>query len=251
MPRFHLPPAACEGPELRLTGAEAAHATRVLRLRPGDRVTVLDGAGSEYDCQIAALARGEARLVVRESRRHPPPMPALILLPAVLKARGMDWLLQKATELGATEIRPVLTRRCVPEFPPREAERKRAKWEAVAVEAMKQCGAPWLPRVAPPRPLSAFLTEPPPAEPALLADLSPAARPLRELLAAWREQPGWPPKKIALWIGPEGDFTPEEREALLAHGAHPVSFGPRVLRSETAALYGLSVLGYECASPNR
>ncbi|MCB1127695.1 MAG: 16S rRNA (uracil(1498)-N(3))-methyltransferase, partial [Verrucomicrobiae bacterium] len=240
MHRFHLPPTACLGDRLTLTADEAAHASRVLRLSVGDVVTVLDGAGTEAVCNIENVSRGAVSLTVVERRTHERPFTAVMLLQAVTKARSMDVILQKATELGATGIVPVLAERCVPDFTPREAERKRAKWQAVTVEAMKQCGTAWLPVVHPPMSLRTVLAGVgrQPDGLALLGDLAPGTESGREMFARQRRSPEWPPRLIRLWIGPEGDFAPQEYEAIRASGAVSMSFGPRVLRSETAAIYG-------------
>lgn len=247
MHRFHLPPAACRGVRLTLEGAEAAHASRVLRLGIGETVTVLDGTGGELVCRIEAVSRNSVGLEVVERRFHPRPPTAVVLLQAVTKARSMEVILQKATELGASEIIPVLAERCVPEFRPREAGRKAEKWQVVAVEAMKQCGTPWLPVVHPPTPFCERVRES--GQPgdglALLGDLAPGTPPARVMFARQRQSPAWPPRTIRLWIGPEGDFAPAEYEAIRARGAVPMSFGPRVLRSETAAIYGLSIIAHE------
>jgi 16S rRNA (uracil1498-N3)-methyltransferase len=210
-------------------------------------VTVLDGAGVELVCRIEAVSRGRLELEVAERRAHERPPTEVILLQAVTKARSMDVILQKATELGAAEVVPVLTERCVPDFSPRDAERKASKWQAVAVEAMKQCGTPWLPVVHPPTAFRELVQQmqPQPNALALLGDLAPGTPPGRVMFARQRQSSGWPPRTIRLWIGPEGDFTPAEYEAIRAGGAVSMSFGPRVLRSETAAIYGLSIIAHE------
>lgn len=241
MPRFHLPPEECQGARLRLRGAEAHHAARVLRLQPGDGATVLDGAGSEFDCVVTEVDRHEVGLARRARRRHPRTFCSVVLRPALTKARSFEWLLQKATELGATEIAPVVTARSVPALAPAEVPRKQAKWRAVMIEAMKQCGNPWLPELKPAVAFRSSLAEGNSGGPALVADLTPGCLPLGEALAT-AERGGEPPRRVTFWVGPEGDFTPDELAALREAGVTSVSLGPRVLRSETAALYALSVI---------
>lgn len=245
MHRFHLPPAACAGTRLRLEGAEARHAIRVLRLRTGEKVTVLDGQGGEYVCEVAAVDGNRVTLEVHSRRLHRRPASRLGLFQAVAKGRSMDLILQKAVELGAALIQPVLTGRSVPNYDADEASARQLRWRAIAVEAMKQCGTPWLPEVRPPQPFEACLPTSQQPGPVLVADLTPEALPFRAWFLRQREAGIWPPAEAALWIGPEGDFTPEERERLLLAGATPVNFGPRVLRCETAALYGLAVWQHE------
>lgn len=247
MHRFHLPPAACVGDLLALRGAEASHALRVLRLTTGDDVTLLDGAGTELRCQIVTTSRSSLELEVIDRCTHPRPATEVVLVQAVTKARSMDVILQKATELGVSEIIPVLARRCVPDFSPRDAERKGMKWQTTVVEAMKQCGTPWLPVVHSPQWIEEALrpVQDDPRTLALLGDLSPDTPPAREMFEEQRRSAEWPPSRIVLWIGPEGDFTPAEYEAIRAAGAVSMSFGPRILRSETAAIYGLAIIAHE------
>lgn len=247
MHRFHLPPADGSGDRLILRGTEASHALRVLRLQVGATVTVSDGAGTELSCRITTTSRTSLDLEVIERRAHPRPATTVVLIQAVAKARSMDVILQKATELGASEIIPVLSERSVPGFSPRDGERKAARWQTVAVEAMKQCGTPWLPAVHAPRPFQEQIerAREHPGGLTLLGDLAPETPPARVMFAAQRQQAGWPPARITLWIGPEGDFTLKEYAAIRATGAVSLSFGPRVLRSETAAIYGLTIIAHE------
>ncbi len=245
MHRFYLPPAACEGALLELTGTEAHHAGQVLRLRPGEAVTVLDGAGRELVCAVAAVDRRVVRLTVREHRQHPPPRPRITLCQAVAKSRAMDWIVQKATELGAARLVPVFTERSVPRLAAAEAGTRAARWREIALEAMKQCGTPWLPEIPPPAPLEAVLAQMAGADLALVAALTSGAGPLRARLAEYHTRTGRPPESPAIWVGPEGDFTPAELAALERAGVLAISLGPRVLRCETAALVSLALLNYE------
>lgn len=244
MHRFHLPPAACRGPALTLTGGEAHHALHVLRVQPGDRVAVLDGAGHEHLCDVRETARHEVRLTVRQSTEHPPLPHDITLIQAVTKTRSMDWIVQKATELGARRIVPVVADRSVPRLDPGANDRT-AKWEEIAIEALKQCGTPWLPRIDPPQPLSAYIARAERFPLSLLASLQPDARHPREILRACATEHGGTPAAVAIWIGPEGDFTPAEVLEIRNSGAQPITLGPLVLRSETAAVYCLAFLSYE------
>jgi 16S rRNA (uracil1498-N3)-methyltransferase len=245
MHRFYLPPQACQGPILTLTGSEAHHALAVLRVRAGDQVTVLDGAGHEYCCEVGETARGSVALHARARRVLPGPRSRLTLVQAVTKHRSMDLIVQKATELGAHRIVPVLAERSVVRVSPAEAPRKANQWRAVALEALKQCGAPWLPAIEPPVPAVTFLARGERFDLALLASLQPGSRHPREWLDDYQRTRGRPPDEVAVWVGPEGDFAPAELAAISSHGALPITLGPHVLRSETAALYCLSVLSYE------
>lgn len=241
MPRFYVAPEACGGSRITLGPAEALHATRVLRLGVGADVTVLDGQGRRLECEILAVEKRAVSLRVCRTHTESMPQPRLTLVQSVLKARPMDWLIQKATELGVTRIVPVLTERTVPDFPSAEAGRKRAKWETVAIEALKQCGLPWLPQIEPPQPLARFLEAGFPGAASLVGALTPQVQRLRTVLET-RFPAGSEPGELGLWLGPEGDFTEAELAAIQAAGAFPVSLGPRVLRSETASITMLAVL---------
>jgi 16S rRNA (uracil1498-N3)-methyltransferase len=249
MHRFHLPPAACAGSSLRLGKADSHHAVKVLRLREGDRVTVLDGAGQELSCEITAAKPAEVSLVVLGRRAHPAPGFQLTLVQGVTKARSMDWIVQKATELGAHRLVPLLTEHGAVRLDDAEGESKAEKWRAIAIEAMKQCGTPWLPRIDPPRTPSAWLRCGEPFDLSLLATFEADARHPREWVREFEERQGRPPRTLCWWIGPEGDFSAAEIASARAAGVRPATLGPRVLRSETAALAALAALAYELSAP--
>jgi 16S rRNA (uracil1498-N3)-methyltransferase len=231
-----------------LSDAEAHHALHVVRVRIGQRVVVLDGAGHELLCEVIDAGRHHVDLALRQ-RNDLPRLPFRIaLLQAITKAKSMDLIIQKATELGATRIVPILSERSVARPDADDSARKLEKWRAVAIEALKQCGAPWLPQIEAPLTPAAFLAQTPRIPLMLLASLQPGARPPREQLCAAREQRRMPPNDVAVWIGPEGDFTPAELQMIQSAGALPITLGPLVLRSETAALYCLSFLSYELQS---
>ena len=245
MHRFHLPPAACQGATILLDEAEAHHAARVLRLTRGDRAVVLDGAGHELLCEVTEVARNQIALAVRQRNTIPPLPYRLTLIQAITKGKSMDLIVQKATELGVSRIVPVISERSVTRIEPDEAEWKVEKWRTIAVEAIKQCGSAWLPEIVAPVTPAAFLAQPKPPAFMLLASLQPGATHPRELLRAAREERRRGLDAPAIWIGPEGDFTPAELNQIRAAGALPITLGPLVLRSETAALYCLSFLAYE------
>lgn len=245
MHRFYLPPALCAGDHLRLTDREAHHALHVLRLRNGETITVLDGAGQVLECEVTGLTRSEVALRVR-TRNFQPPLPGqLTLIQALPKGKIMDAIIQKAVELGARRIIPILSERVVSQLDEEGAEGKREKWQQVAVEAIKQCGASWLPTVAAPIPLAQYLAQPEVFDLTLIGSLQAERRHPRACLAEYQATQGCPPGSIGVWVGPEGDFTPAEVAAIQAAGAQPITLGRLVLRVETAAIYCLSILNYE------
>ena len=245
MHRFHLPTSQCQGPTLTLEGSEAHHALHVVRVAVGERVLVLDGAGTEFHCEVQSTGRREVVLAVGERTLHVRPSLRVTLFQAVTKARSMEWVVQKATELGCHRLVPVITARSVPQYQEAAADRKTSRWLDWAVEAMKQCGWPWLPTIPPPAPLAEVLGQALRFDLALVASLQPGAVHPRQHLDAFEAKAGARPRDVAVWIGPEGDFTLPELAAITQAGALPISLGPQVLRSETAAVYCLSLLNYE------
>jgi 16S rRNA (uracil1498-N3)-methyltransferase len=151
----------------------------------------------------------------------------------------MDLILQKAVELGASTIVPLLTRRTVVRLDKEDGSHKQERWQQIALEACKQCGRNQVPRVTHPGSLEEFLKQPREGL-LLLASLQSGAVSIKEALAKVTDH-----HDVTVVVGPEGDFTPEESAAALAAGAIPVTLGPMILRAETAALYCLSVLGHE------
>lgn len=248
MHRFYLPPGHCQGTSLSLSGREAHHALHVLRVRRGEAVTVLDGEGLICECVVEELGRDHLSLKVIE-RRSSAPLPSQItVLQAIPKGKLFDSIIQKATELGAFRIIPFLTQRTVAKIHEADSRDKVEKWRAVAIEAIKQCGSAWLPRVEAPVTVEEFFANKPVVDLALVGSLQGDARHPRNYFEAFERQHGRKPKTVLVAIGPEGDFTPEELAALQSVGARPITLGPLVLRIETAAVYCLSVINYELLS---
>ena len=245
MHRFYLPPASDREALLRLDGREAHHALHVLRLQRGERVTVLDGAGHEWICVVESATKTSLALAVQEKKFTPAPACAITLLVAVPKGKLFESIIQKAVELGAHRIVPLLTDRVVTQLDDDGAEAKRAKWQTVAIEAIKQCGAPWLPAVAAPQTIAEALAHGEKPELAFVGSLQTERRHPREWILDFKKQHGRPPRSAAAWIGPEGDFTLAELSALETAGVRPVTLGPLTLRVETAAIYCLAFLNYE------
>ena len=245
MHRFYLPPEECGTDLLFLGGSEAHHALRVLRIRSGEPVKVLDGAGRELICRVESTGRDRLELAVVERHGHPPPPAEITLVQAIPKGKIIESIIQKATELGAARIVPLLTQRVATHIDASGGDRKAGKWQTVAIEAIKQCGAPWLPRVLAPVTPAEYLVLQEPIELALIASLQPGSQHPRAVLNAFHAAHSRPPRSLAVWIGPEGDFSAEEIALIQDSGACPITLGPLVLRVETAAVYCLSILNYE------
>src|SRR5262249_53814691 len=221
----------------------------VLRMRRGDELTVLDGAGREFLCTVENFDRDKLQLAVRETKTIPAPPCPITLLQALPKGKIIESIIQKATELGVARIVPLLTERVVVDLDEKHAEKKAEKWQHVAIEAIKQCGAAWLPQVEPPMTPQEFLARKEPFELPLVGSLQPGSQHPRKYFQKFETEHGRKPKSACVWIGPEGDFTPEEIAMITASGALPITLGKLVLRVETAATYCLSIVNYETQSP--
>ena len=248
MHRFYLPREHGRDSKLTLSGREAHHGLRVLRVRRGEKVGVLDGEGHRYLCEVESLSRDTIQLRVME-RAFVEPLPYRItLMQAIPKGKLFDSIVQKATELGVFCIVPLLTERVVMQLDDDKSEVKVEHWRTVAIEAIKQCGSPWLPQVEAPISVSDLVARAEPFELSFVASLQAGSRHPREWLQNFQHTQKRKPASFCVWVGPEGDFTPGEIEAAKSVGARPITLGPLVLRSETAAIYCLSVLNYELQS---
>ncbi len=232
------------GDSLALTGAEAHHCRNVLRLESGDKVVLFDGRGRELTAEITSTS---PKLALR--RLHEAQTPRLrcqiTLAQAIPKGKNMDLIVQKAVEIGAAEIAPILSDRTVVRLDEESAASKQAKWQTVAVEAAKQCGQNWLPRVCVPQTMAEFFQQSRRFDLQLIGSLQSDAVHLKKILAEYSAEHGDRPTSVLMLVGPEGDFTPAELSLARSHGCRPITLGPIVLRVETASIYCLSVLSYE------
>jgi 16S rRNA (uracil1498-N3)-methyltransferase len=169
----------------------------------------------------------------------------IILGQAIPKGKNMDLIVQKAVEIGAAEVAPIISDRTVVQVDLENAAQKRAKWQQIAIEAAKQCGQNWLPQVHEPRSLGDFFAASATFDLRLIGSLQPDAQHLKEILADYSSEHRHLPGSVLMLVGPEGDFTPAELALARRHGCHPITLGPIILRVETAAIYCLSILSYE------
>ncbi len=248
MHRFHLPPAECQKSPLTLSERESHHAVNVLRLKPGQRAVVLDGAGQELMCEV--MEAGPRRVTLKVAQKNfTPPLPYQVtLLQAITRGKNMDLIVQKAVELGAHRIVPLLAERTTVQLEEEDAGNKVEKWNATAIGAIKQCGSAWLPIIEAPLTPKAWLARGEKFELSLLACLQSDSRHPREYFREFAAEKNRAPESVCVWVGPEGDFTPAEIGGIKSAGARPITLGPLVLRSETAAIYCLAVLNYELQS---
>ena len=235
MPRFHCDADLATGLALALPPAAARH-VQVLRLQPGDALTLFNGRGGEFAATVTRMGRSDVGVQVGEHRAIEREAPRAVTLAVGMPANErMDWLVEKATELGVAAIQPLMTERSVLRLKGERAERKREHWQAVAVAACEQCGRNRVPLIAPVLSLDDWLASAPAA--AHVLSLRAGSRPWREALP-----PAGVPCTVVL--GPEGGLGPAEEERLLAADLAPVGLGEAVLRSETAALAALVIAAF-------
>ncbi|MFN3703883.1 16S rRNA (uracil(1498)-N(3))-methyltransferase [Thermomonas sp.] len=221
------------GNEIPLPEDVAGHLVRVLRLQPGDACVLFNGDGHDYDARLVAAGKREARAEILAARPVKNESPLRIsLLQGIARGEKMDWILQKATELGVARIVPVDSERSEVKLDAARAEKRLAHWREVVVAACEQSGRAVVPEVLPPQPLGrgAALRE----GRGFLLD--PVAT---HTLASLQ---GNPPGACMLAIGPEGGWSPRDHEQLLAAGYEGLRLGPRVLRTETAGIAAISAL---------
>ena len=237
MPRFYCPLPLAAGAQVTLPPQAARH-VQVLRLQPGGVITLFNGEGGEWTASVTRMGRSDVDVeigthtaVEREAAR------AVHLVVGMPANERMDWLVEKATELGAASIQPVTTARSVVKLAGERAAKRQAHWQAIAVAACEQCGRNRVPQVAAPLALADWLRRAPTEGTRLLLSLRGGTQALNQAAGA----------AGAVWVlhGPEGGLTVQEEDAAQATGFAPASLGARVLRAETASVAALSVLGLD------
>ena len=241
MPRFHCPAPLLEGQPLTLPAAAARH-VQVLRLQPGQPITLFNGQGGEWGATITRMGRSDVEVVLGAHQTiEREPARAVHLALGMPANDRMDWLVEKAAELGAASLQPLHTSHSVLRLSGERATKKQAHWQSVAVAACEQCGGNRVPMVHPVGDFAAWLKALPPADegtPTLrcLLSLAEGTQPLTGVLARM-------PSQAPVWFlsGPEGGLSASEDALARAAGFVPVTLGPRVLRAETAALAALTL----------
>lgn len=234
MRRLFAESARAKESHIELDEDESRHAAQVLRARVGEAFEVLDGAGHIYICEVEAISKRSVRLKIRAKNASPLKLPRIELFQAIPKGKVMDSIVQKATELGATRIIPILTERTIVEIA--DDSHKVDRWRAIAVESIKQCGSPFLPSIEPPIDFARALKRV--SGLALVAALHKDAGEIEEFF-------GRDERPVQIWVGPEGDFTPAELEQLVGAGVQPITLGPLVLRCDTAAISALALAAHQ------
>lgn len=247
MQHFFAEPSCVEGEQIRLTGSDVNHMKNVLRMKPGEEVCVSDGEGMDYFCKVEGYEGKEALLEIVQKEASQTELPShIVLFQGLPKGDKMEWIVQKAVELGAYSIVPFAAKRSVVKLDQKKAGKKQERWQAIAKGAAEQSGRGMIPEVK---------------EVMSFQDAMKYAKELDVVLVPYELQEGMkateeviqkiqPGESVGIFIGPEGGFDEREIEQAKEAGAVPVTLGKRILRTETAGLTTLSILMYhlECQS---
>ena len=240
MGRFYVPKESVKGNTIVIGGEEAHHIIDVMRLKPSDGIVAFDGTGREYAGVIRSVNKKSVVIdIVRTLEPAAKRSVNITLIQAIPKKAKMDYVVEKATELGASAVIPVFTQRTIPDWDDEKKVSCAERWRKIALEASKQSSRTEIPKVSSIKDFSGSIRDAADCDLALIATLADGAVGLRNAIAGFKGH------TIAVAIGPEGDFTPEEVKEAMAAGFKPVSLGPRVLKSDTAGLAVLAILDYE------
>jgi 16S rRNA (uracil1498-N3)-methyltransferase len=233
--RLYIEDGCHSGSTVQLDPERSRYLTRVLRLRAGDPLRVFDGSGSEYAATLSRIDKSGAWLQIGDGTTPERESGLKVhLVQGISRGERMDFVVQKATELGVKRITPVLSEHGVVKLDGQRALKRREHWQKVAASACEQCGRVRLPLVDPPMPLKSWFGQPPPSVDTEII-LQPGAPTALGAISA-------PVTKICILIGPEGGFSDNEYDDAKVAGFLPVSLGPRILRTETAAVAALALL---------
>jgi len=234
MPRFHISQPLAVGQLLTLPDT-VAHHIQVLRLAQGELITLFNGDGGEYSATLTQIERRSATVEIKAHHARDVELPfAVTLAQALPEGTKMDWIIEKAIELGVSGFQPLAAQRCVVRLSAERAEKKMGHWRGIIESASEQSGRNRLARLAPLQDYKQWITQ---QDMHRRIILTPRAQ---QSLPDWARHQG--PQAVTLVIGPEGGLSEQEEELALRHGALPLLMGPRILRTETAALAAVSAL---------
>lgn len=240
MSRFYVPKESVRGNKIFISGKEAHHILDVMRLGNLDKVTAFDGTGNEYTGFIKEAKRDSLVVEIITTRRPSDKSRAkLTLIQSIPKKEKMDYIVEKATELGVYSVIPVMTKRTIVRWDREKKVASVGRWRRIAKETSKQCARSDIPRIEDIVDYDEALQLARSCDLGLIAALDDSAVRLKDALKSFTGG------AIAVLIGPEGDFTPQEIEKAKSGNFKLVSLGPRVLKSDTAGLFVLSALNYE------
>jgi len=238
-PRFFISPEQVKDQSITISGEDVRHIVTVLRMKTGDELLLCDGKGAEYSVKIAQVNKSEIAAEVTARSKREIRYPLITLGQGLPKSDKMDWIVQKATELGVANIIPLITERTIVKV--KDEEKRIARWQKIAREAAMQSNRRDIPAVGRVVSFKDFLRTPiSELRTLLLLPWEEGTEPIKNIL---RRMSGM--KQVIVLIGPEGGFSAHEAETAHGKGFHPVSLGPNILRTETAAIAALSMIGYE------
>lgn len=245
MHRFFVADNQISGEQIRFSKTELHHIEKVLRLMPDDEVIIFDGRGKEYLVMLQPTTEGElGGIILQQTVTDREPVLKINLVQGIAKGEKMDLIIQKAVELGVSRITPVLTDRTIVKLAGEKAEKKLQRWQSIAREACKQCRRNQIPEIAPVSNLSDYLNTFNTGELGIMLYETEPRQPLRAVCNNLKDKiPA--PADLDLLVGPEGGFSPPEAELAQRNGFILTGLGPRILRTETAALVASSILFYE------
>ena len=256
--RFYAPPDNITASQVTLSTHETHHLIHVLRMTPGDETFVFDGCGREYRCTFRRVEGNRAQLEIEDALSDVVESPLhLTLAQALAKGEKFDFIIQKATELGVSSIAPLITRYADVRLDDQQRNSRRERWRRISLEAMKQCGRRRLVEIAAPRTVREFISEresPSAARPGDVAHIPRALLLFSEsggmaVTDALAKVP--PHNAVTALIGPEGGWSHDELEALNDCGCRAVTLGPRVLRTETAAVVAITLIQHALGDVSR
>lgn len=242
MYHFYVEPESVSADTVRITGGDVNHIKNVLRMHPGEEIMVLDGSGMEYRCEIETISDEVLARVLEAKKTEAELSVRLLLFQGLPKKDKMELIIQKAVELGVSEIIPVLTKRAVVKLEDKKKEqKKRERWQAIAEAAAKQSGRGIIPKVCEAVKFTEAVKRTEELDEALIPyELAEGMEEARERIRSLHGR-----KAIGIFIGPEGGFEEEEIALAVKTGIHPITLGKRILRTETAGLCILSVIMFE------
>lgn len=247
MYRFYIEPSQKQGDTIEITGDDVNHIKNVLRMKNGEQFVLCDGAGTDYLCELAGSRERNLVAAVLEERKSDTELPVrLVLFQGLPKKDKMELIIQKAVELGAAEIVPVVTKRTIVKTDGGKEEKKLTRWQAIAESAAKQSGRGVIPEVRPVHTWKEALASMADFDyNVILYENAEGMKPTADCLKQAGKK-----SSIGIFVGPEGGFTEEEVAQTVEHGADCLSLGKRILRTETAGLAMLSMLmlSVECGA---
>lgn len=234
--RFFIKKESQEASSVLLKGEEHHHLSRVARIKPGEKVNLFDRQGSDYLARVEEIGKNSTRLFILEKREKKNKRTHVTLAQALIKAKNLELVLQKATELGMSDFIPIISSRSIIRIGDK-TEKKMQRWRRIVLESAKQCGRSVVPRIHIPLDLNTFFERR--VEDKKIFFCGRGGNYLRNILVHLK-----PPASVVLLVGPEGGWTDKEEQDIMGHGFEAISLGPLTLRSETAAIASLAMVSH-------